>query len=89
MSADAYREFLKGRYHRHREEDIDLEQAVRHFRRAISLEPTFAPAHAALAETYFLQTEGKGLSRPAGFELGSLAAAEAPPRVAPRVARVA
>lgn len=77
MSPDAYRGFLKGRYFRHREEEVDLERAVGHFQRAIELEPTFAAAHAALAETYFLQTEGKGLSRPAGFELGSAAAAEA------------
>ncbi len=77
VSPAAYQEFLKGRYFRHREDELDLERAVQHFQRAIELEPTFAGAHAALAETYFLQTEGDGLSRPDGFELGSAAAAEA------------
>ncbi|MEM7357466.1 MAG: hypothetical protein AAF657_42020, partial [Acidobacteriota bacterium] len=77
VAPSAYREYLQGRYFRHREAEADLAQAVLHFRRAVAIDPSFAAAHAALAETYFLQTEAKGLSRAAGLELGSAAAREA------------
>ena len=50
----AYDEVLKGRHlnHRRSQGDVDIRKAITHFRRALELEPTFAPALAGLAESY-------------------------------------
>jgi serine/threonine-protein kinase len=51
---DAYDEVLKGRYlnHRRRNGDGDVREAIDHFRRALEIDPAFAPALAGLAESY-------------------------------------
>jgi TolB-like protein len=48
---DAYDVFLKGRYLTH-QKFVVMGEARDCFRRAIALDPTFAPAYAALAENY-------------------------------------
>jgi len=48
----AYEEYLKGRYEWNRRTQTSLQAAIDHFRRAIKLDPTYAPAHAALADCY-------------------------------------
>lgn len=50
VNPEAYEEYLKGRYDWNRRTDSSLESAVAHFTRAIELDPTYAPAHAALAD---------------------------------------
>jgi eukaryotic-like serine/threonine-protein kinase len=51
---DAYDEVLKGRHLNHRRShgDRDVRQAIAHFRRALEIDPAFAPALAGLAESY-------------------------------------
>jgi serine/threonine-protein kinase len=51
---EAYDEVLKGRHlnHRRSEGDVDIHKAITHFRRALEIEPAFAPAFAGLAESY-------------------------------------
>ena len=50
----AYDEYLKGRalIHRRGHNDGDVRSAMAHFRRALELDPGFAPALAGLAESY-------------------------------------
>ena len=44
--------FLKGRYHWTLRTEVSLRQAIDHFNAAIGLDPTYAPAHAALADCF-------------------------------------
>jgi TolB-like protein/Tfp pilus assembly protein PilF/predicted Ser/Thr protein kinase len=52
VSPPVYEEYLKGRYEWNSRTPRSLERAVDHFARAIQLDPTYAPAHAALADCY-------------------------------------
>ena len=49
---DAYEEFLKGRYEWNKRTAQSLRRAMAHFSRAVGLDSTYAPAHAALADCY-------------------------------------
>ena len=51
-NADAYRAYLQGRFLWNQRSESALRGAVEHFRRAIDLDPSFALAFAALADTY-------------------------------------
>jgi TolB-like protein/Tfp pilus assembly protein PilF len=46
---DAYQNYLKGRYHWQRPGDDGLRECLMYFQRAVTLDPEFATAHAALA----------------------------------------
>jgi len=48
----AYEEYLKGRYEWNSRTPKSLQAAIDHFTRAIELDPTYAPSHAALADCY-------------------------------------
>jgi TolB-like protein/Tfp pilus assembly protein PilF len=52
VDPDVYEAFLKGRYHWNRRTNESLAQAIDQFETAIRLDPTFAPAYAALADCY-------------------------------------
>jgi len=52
VSPPVYEEYLKGRYEWNSRTPRSLERAIDHFTRAIELDPTYAPAHAALADCY-------------------------------------
>jgi len=47
-----YEAYLKGRFHWNKRTAESLEQAVTFYRSAIERDPTYAPAHAALADCY-------------------------------------
>jgi non-specific serine/threonine protein kinase len=49
---EVYEAYLKGRYEWNRRTSASLQLAIELFSRAIELDPTFAPAHAALADCY-------------------------------------
>jgi len=49
---DVYEEFLKGRFEWNKRTAQSLQRAMAHFSRAVELDPTYAPAHAALADCY-------------------------------------
>lgn len=51
-NADAYQAYLQGRFLWNQRSEPALRSAVEHFRRAIDLDPSFALAYAALADTY-------------------------------------
>ncbi|MGK2963783.1 MAG: protein kinase domain-containing protein [Gemmatimonadaceae bacterium] len=52
VNPEAYEEYLKGRYEWNKRTTPALQAAIGHFRRAIELDPTYAPAHAAIADCY-------------------------------------
>ena len=49
---DAYQLFLKGRFHFARRNRSDVERSVEYFKQAIALDPNFALAYSALADSY-------------------------------------
>jgi len=49
---EAYRNYLKGRYHVLKLTRSDIDTGVSYFRQAIDIDPTYALAHAGLAEAY-------------------------------------
>ncbi|HUG28430.1 MAG TPA: protein kinase, partial [Gemmatimonadales bacterium] len=52
VDPDVYEAYLKGRYEWNQRTGASLERAIAHFRHAVELDPTYAPAHAALADCY-------------------------------------
>lgn len=54
VSPEVYEAYLKGRYEWNKRTQQSLERAVEHFTRAVELDPTYAPAHAALADCFNL-----------------------------------
>ncbi len=50
--AEAYRAYLRGRYHWNRRYSNDMQRAIEAYERAVAADPSFALAHAALAETW-------------------------------------
>jgi TolB-like protein/Tfp pilus assembly protein PilF/predicted Ser/Thr protein kinase len=54
VSPDVYEAYLKGRYEWNKRTPTSLRLAVEHFTRAVELDPTYAPAHAALADCFNL-----------------------------------
>lgn len=52
VDPDVYEAYLKGRYHWNRRTNDSLQEAIGQFEAAIRLDPTFAPAYAALADCY-------------------------------------
>lgn len=50
---EAYGAYLAGRYHRWKFIEEDREVAIDHFERAIRIDPTYAPAFAGLAHTWW------------------------------------
>ena len=76
VSPDVYEAYLKGRYEWNMRTQESLERAVEHFTRAVELDPTYAPAHAALADCYsLLSTVMLGAGSPRDFRPRAAAAA--------------
>ncbi|PYQ02860.1 MAG: hypothetical protein DMF83_22615 [Acidobacteria bacterium] len=76
VDPEAYEEYLKGRYYWSKRTEESLRTAVEHFEAAVRGDPTYAPAHAALADSY--------------NQLGTVMLGSAPPSVMrPRAAEAA
>lgn len=52
VAPDVYESYLKGRFYWNKRTTASLAAAVEHFRAAIALDPTYAPAHVGLADCY-------------------------------------
>jgi len=66
----AHDAYLRGRYFFNRPSDENLQLAIRLFEEAVTLDPTFAPAHSGLSDAYIW----------AGFNEGFITASAAKPR---------
>jgi TolB-like protein len=51
---EAYQEYLKGRFYANRRTPETLKTGIQHFNRAIELDPNFALAYVAIADSYVL-----------------------------------
>src|SRR5207247_3930064 len=52
VDPEAYEAYLKGRYYWNKRSEESLKKAVEHFEVALHDDPTYAPAYAALADSY-------------------------------------
>lgn len=52
VAPDVYEAYLKGRYEWNQRTGPSLQRAIAYFGHAVALDPTYAPAHAALADCY-------------------------------------
>ncbi len=52
VDAEAYEEYLRGRFHWNRRNEAGLRKAIEHFGRSIALDPDYASAYAGLADAY-------------------------------------
>jgi eukaryotic-like serine/threonine-protein kinase len=52
VAPDVYEAYLKGRYHWNHRTPASIRTAISHFETALALDPTYAPAYAALADCY-------------------------------------
>jgi eukaryotic-like serine/threonine-protein kinase len=76
VNPEVYEAYLKGRYEWNKRTQQSLQRAVEHFTRAVELDPTYAPAHAALADCYsLLGTVMLGAGSPRDFRPRAAAAA--------------
>jgi DNA-binding winged helix-turn-helix (wHTH) protein/Flp pilus assembly protein TadD len=53
-NSDAYRLHLRGRYHWNLRSEPAIKEAIRFFRKALEIDPEYAPAYSALASSYAL-----------------------------------
>lgn len=76
VNPEAYQAFLRARYEWNRRTTDSLLRAIGHLERAIELDPTYAPAHAVLADCYNqLGTLMVGFGSPRDFRPKARAAA--------------
>jgi len=74
VDPEAYEAYLKGRYYWNKRTEESLRKAIEHFDAAIKADPTYAPAHAALADCYnqlgtvLVGSEPPSLMRPRAAE---------------------
>jgi len=52
---EAYRDYLRGRFHSNKRRTEELEIGIEYFNKAIEKDPDYAQAYAGLADSYFLQ----------------------------------
>ena len=78
VDREAYEAYLKGRYHWNKRNAEDFRKAVRYFQQAITNDPTYAVAHAGLADSlsiigfWCLVTPDEGCGRAKGLALKAL-----------------
>jgi serine/threonine-protein kinase len=83
-AVDAYAEYLRGRYHWNRRTEEGLREAIRHFDRAIELDPVYAVAHAGLADAHSILLD-YGVLAPSEGMPRAMAAAETAVSLAPEL----
>ena len=52
VDPDVYEAYLKGRYYWNQRTQVSIRTAIEHFEAALALDPTYAPAYAALADCF-------------------------------------
>ena len=87
VDARAHVEYLKGRYFWNRRTAASLSQSLAYYRRALAIDPSFAPAHCGIADTVLVQALNEQIdSISAQAEAGSHAREAT--RLAPHLAEV-
>ena len=73
-NTDAYRPYLKGRYHWNKRSTESLNKGVEYFKQAIDLDPSFASAYAGLSDSYTLLVVREASMPDVGFAKAKAAA---------------
>ncbi len=74
---EAYRLYLKGRYHWNKRTAKDLQKAVEYFQQVIEMDPSYALAYTGLADCYSLMTQAWVLPPKEAFPKAKTAARKA------------
>src|SRR6185295_18616628 len=77
VNPEAYQEYLRGRYHWNNFSPDSLRRARDHFERAVSLDPTYAPAYAGLGDAFGAMAYYGFVSPADGFPRAAAAARRA------------
>lgn len=67
-NVDAFKLFLRGRYHWNRRTEADLRRAISFFEQAIELDESYAPAYAGLSDAYSLLLDYGGMAPAEGLD---------------------
>lgn len=73
IPAEAYEHYLRGRFYWNQRSESSLKQAIDYFRQTIAEAPDYAPAYAALADSYAQLVYGCYMSPTEGFALARTA----------------
>jgi tetratricopeptide (TPR) repeat protein len=76
-SAEAYQNYLRGRYYWSKDTADRLQKAMEHFHRAIELDPSYALAYSGVADTYILLGSDGFLPMSEAYPLARTAAPKA------------
>ncbi len=76
-NTEAYGFYLKGRFYWNKRTHDGLSKAIKHFRKAIAIDPNYALAYAGLADCHNLQTIYSGIPPKEAFAEGKAAAIKA------------
>ncbi len=76
-SVQAYRLYLKGRFHWNRRSGEGIGEGIKYFEQAIEEDPNYALAHTGLADSYALQFDYRGLPVAEGMERAKVEARRA------------
>jgi TolB-like protein/DNA-binding winged helix-turn-helix (wHTH) protein len=76
-SAEAYQNYLRGRYYWSKDTADRLQKAMEHFHRAIELDPSYALAYSGVADTYILLGSDGFLPMSEAYPLARTAALKA------------
>jgi len=77
VSAEAYEDYLRGRYSLGLRTEEGIRSAIESFRRAVALDPASASAYSALADAYALLTQYAGVAPQESFPAAKAAAERA------------
>lgn len=71
---EAYKLYVRGRYYWNKRDVPDLQRGLSYFQQAIDRDPTYAPAYAGLADSYFVECAAGALPAREGFPKAKAAA---------------
>ena len=77
VNAEAFDLYIRGRHLWNKRTGEDMLEAVRLFKAALDIDPAYALAHSALAETYLLLPQYAGMDEERAYALGRAAAQQA------------
>lgn len=77
VNPEAYEAYLRGRYYLSKRSAQDIQKAIAHFQQAVDKDPTYAPAYAGLADSYFQLPQYAAVSPQEAHPKASAAATKA------------
>ena len=75
--AEAYQNYLKGRYFWNKRTEAGLQKGIEYFQKAVERDPSYAPAYAGLADSYIIQANWRFAPAAEAYEKARTAALRA------------